>query len=431
MTIDFTQTYWLLAWADAHDVTSAADAKRLLRERRATETLRQFASEAEHVQQVPPKGRRSILAGRGLDLSTYLSCPVLECRKRQVDDLLSRVWFYFDSVVVDDRAIHDVSHHWQEEWRHELLAETLELSLYLRSLGAEHLVRHRWRPLLSQESWRAKSGALGVERAPTVIGKHVASVVGDAKYEERVTDDLVECVFLPEDRSRALTARFHKRELEGLGESERRARAATWVIDYHSMHLVADLSASRQLKTPLASTDWLHQEALLDTAVRPEQVLFRLQLPTLDGLDVRRLLELREAEAESFDRFRFALHAASQELADKHPSEEPAKLAQQVREERIEPELENIRSKLRVAEKSLGKKTAVNVTLGALATTCGLLAGLAPGIAVGAGTAALVAGTAAAASKKVDDDGAAELSGMFFLWRAAGHGGAHESRRSS
>jgi hypothetical protein len=59
--------------------------------------------------------------------------------------------------------------------------------------------------------------------------------------------------------------------------------------------------------------------------------------------------------------------------------------------------------------------------MGALATTCGLLAGAAPPIALAAGVTAAVTMTGNAASKYLDEKTDVALKDMYFLWQAEKH----------
>ena len=59
--------------------------------------------------------------------------------------------------------------------------------------------------------------------------------------------------------------------------------------------------------------------------------------------------------------------------------------------------------------------------MGALATTCGLLAGAPPPVALAAGVTAAVTLVGSAASKYLDDKTEVSLKGMYFLWRAEEH----------
>ena len=74
-------------------------------------------------------------------------------------------------------------------------------------------------------------------------------------------------------------------------------------------------------------------------------------------------------------------------------------IAEQVKRDLIEPELDRIRRRLAASERALKRKSSVEMFLGALTTGCGLLAGISPPLAVSARTAAAVAAIGGAANK--------------------------------
>jgi hypothetical protein len=69
----------------------------------------------------------------------------------------------------------------------------------------------------------------------------------------------------------------------------------------------------------------------------------------------------------------------------------------------------------------MAKKSGVGLTLGALTTTCGLLAGIPAGLAITAGVATLSGVAGSAAAKDIEERREASLSDMYFLWKAVEH----------
>ena len=90
-------------------------------------------------------------------------------------------------------------------------------------------------------------------------------------------------------------------------------------------------------------------------------------------------------------------------------------------QELVRPELDKIDHRLRAAKRTLARKTAVSIGIAVLATKCGLMLGLGPGLADAAGVAAMAAGVGGAGAKYFDDKQGIELSDMYFLWKALSH----------
>jgi hypothetical protein len=76
----------------------------------------------------------SIIASRRLDLSGFLSCPCFECQIPAIDNVFSRAWHYFDSVVIAEEPL-DVDFVSGDDI-YDLL-QKVQLFLHLRKIGAD------------------------------------------------------------------------------------------------------------------------------------------------------------------------------------------------------------------------------------------------------------------------------------------------------
>jgi hypothetical protein len=83
--------------------------------------------------------------------------------------------------------------------------------------------------------------------------------------------------------------------------------------------------------------------------------------------------------------------------------------------------LRRIRDRLSASERLLAKKAAVDVFLTSLATTCGILAGVPPPLAVTGGLAPMIAMVGQAATRYLEEKRDIELDDMYFLWKAVEH----------
>src|SRR5205085_4392428 len=152
---------------------------------------------------------------------------------------------------------------------------------------------------------------------------------------------------------------------------------------------------------------------------------FHIELPVLQGVPIEALIKFRRDEHESFQRFQNSLRLAINERQKLTPSVRADDIAEQIRLDVIEPELINIRDKLRAAERALAKKSAVGIFMGVLATTCGILAGVIPPASIAAGVGTMITASISAATKHIEENQQISLSNMYFLWKAVKHLG-HE-----
>jgi hypothetical protein len=180
--------------------------------------------------------------------------------------------------------------------------------------------------------------------------------------------------------------------------------------------------AAQIYKTPLGAAIPFHQRMLANSySPTVADVAMSMHLPVIEGLTPDVLLRIREDEQEYFTRFRIQLRLAIQERLKNAQSKDPLKIATEVQRDVMEPELNALKQRLRMAEKNVAKKSAVGIFLGALATTCGLLAGAVPPVALAAGLTAAVSVSGNAAGKYLDEISEAHLNWMYFAWQAEKH----------
>jgi hypothetical protein len=188
-------------------------------------------------------------------------------------------------------------------------------------------------------------------------------------------------------------------------------------------HLTSDIATAHKTELPLGATIWLHSKLLKKSSeqITPADIAFDLSLPILQGVPIETLIKIRRDEHESFQRFRDALRFAVKEQLKINESGHTRELSEQLRKDTIEPELRRIRDRLLAVEKTLTNKTAVGVFLGALITTCGILAGVPGSTSVAAGIGTMVTVEAGAANKYLEEKEQISLSDMYFLWQAVKH----------
>jgi hypothetical protein len=388
--------------------------------------LTSLGERAAKTRRTPLESSQSITAGRGIDLSGELDCMGHSCRQQQVSDLLTHAWYYFDKVVIADpigHLISRISHMAPKEFDTAVITHTRVL-LFLRTIGADSLITFRMKPEVCELHWRGHAS----ESFHRPLLKRADALVNELAKEAQVTlrpgvAGEVNFTFNHPSFEHTVWGQLDDPGVTSLSKSEINRRACSSVIRRYIAHLTSDLRAAHLDKLPLGSTVWLHKRVLgpQTVAMTPSEVAFELELPYLAGIPMESLVDLRNEKHDEFQRFRTKLRLAATELLAERSGKNPKKIAQQIREDVIDPELRRIKEALAAAKKSFAKKVALTASLGTLATVCGLLAGSMEPVAIAAGTAAVATGLSAAASKKIDDSKDISLSDMYFLWRAVQH----------
>lgn len=417
------EKYWVFDWLDRHRVSSIDAVRLLLRNPVAFDDLRRAAEAAVKQFGKAISPGESVLAGRGIDLSRQLDCFAPSWRKQQAQRLFNKVWHYFDSIVVEDSIAHELAMHEGEPGMPKWLLEHLEVLLYLRDIGAESLLAFRLKPPpcrlhLAQHVEEASLSRL--LEAEDHVARSIAQKAPITLQRKRNGSIAYRIDF--DDFEHTQWGVVPKEDRKGLSDDEIKVVAVKKVFENFLAYLASDVRAAQIYDAPLGSAIPFHQQ-LLRTANSPTvaEVAMRMRLPVLEGIAPDVLLRIREDEHEYFDRFRTQLRLAIQERLKAAESEDPERVANEIQRDVIEPELNAIRDRLGATEKIVAKKSTVGVFMGALATTCGLLAGAPPPVALAAGVTAAVTLVGSAASKYLDDKTEVSLKGMYFLWRAEEH----------
>jgi hypothetical protein len=190
---------------------------------------------------------------------------------------------------------------------------------------------------------------------------------------------------------------------ESASEESLRAKAVHSIMHEHISYLEEDLEARCILGAPLGATVWSHERVLSRIGGVPgaPEILFHLSLPSLAHIPVRDLIAVRAAEGASFETFRNALTKAAREMVTSRSISNPKDAAAEIIREIVEPDLARLKQRLRTAQRLLARKTAVSISLAGLTNTCGLLLGVSPAVAGGAGVGTLMSGVGTACSIQV------------------------------
>ena len=423
--------HWLLQWLDSYAVTSPRQADELLNKPQALSILREEVEAIQyHAPMINDQRDHSIVAGSEIDLSGELSCSNWECIKRQVDTLFSSMWHYFDRNIVVGPSAHFYNGLWEsgtpEERIIELLAGHIRVLLHVRNIGAEDIITFGEKP----NAWCAECFT------PLVRALGVNSIEDYDPY----VNDLIDRFETEAEMgvARSSTGKIgwvqvhHPKFLEepyilvhdGPSRSEMpeitRRYLAEKVVRRHVEALLCDLGQAQNVRAPLGTTLKFYRQILHEEAGSADEALvaFQMELPILQGVDPEILLKIRHDERDYFDAFRYSLHAAIKERLRESAATDPKEIAQEIRRDVIDPALNTIERRLNAARSALLRKGAVNVGVGALATTCGLLTAN-PLLIAGGFTTAMT--SVAHVNKYIEEARDVSLSDMYFLWRAQKH----------
>jgi hypothetical protein len=418
---------WLLQWLDSYLIKSPAQAKRVLQQDGALETLREAAAEAPHtLPSIDNADRYSIVAGANLDLSGRGSCIHPECLKKEVDRLLSTMWYYFDRIVVVGPPASSILRDSKRDPRSTLdtVLGYIEVLLYLRNIGAEPLLVFVDKPdAFCEEHFAehfaplvANLGFKSTKRYKTYINQLISRFEAEASIEVH-TDKGYHMIVVdyPEylDQPSGWLIRDGGNSAIKL---DKREAAARFVHNQLTL-VVADLATTVAMELPLGTAWKFHDRILRSTPrdIEVADVALELELPVLHGVDLETLLKIRTDERDSFLAFRNSLKSAIRERLDASGTTDAKTVAQEIQADLIEPSLNEIDRKLKAARNVLAKKAVVGLGVGTLTTTCGLLT--TNPLMVTTGIAAAMS-SVPATQKYIEERRDIGLSDMYFLWRA-------------
>lgn len=415
--------YWVFDWLYASGARTEKDIVRAVNEPSILQELRTLARDnREHARSALPPGVR-VLAGRGLDLSGELDCWALDWRLRQVNRLLSRVWLYFDFVVVADWLTPELasdSFVATRESRRRLISDLCLLLEICRS-GADRFLIFRSKPSACKDHMPKRIHELGLQRLAARANALVSEVAS-------ASDISIEPCACGRDGCTQFTLnnRLFEHTVWGsyLASDPRngdfRQATSESVVSRYFEHLVADIWASTYYGASLGTTIESHHRLLAGKLRTRDSAAFQIDLPILNGANFEQLHRLREDESGNFARFRSSLRRALDERLAASNEVDEIRVAQEVVDDYLQPALNSIRDRLKASEALLNKKSAVGLTMGSLATVCGLLAGAGPVVSTSAGVSTVIAVTSSAALKHLEEQRDVELDDAFFLWKAIG-----------
>jgi hypothetical protein len=424
-----SDTHWLYTWIDECKIRSEHQVEALFQSGHAVQRLHELAlQDTQKPVGIYNDERPDIIAGYNMDLSATMSCVHHDCLARELDRLFSKVWHYFDRIVVEgpsaSRYVRNIENTPRDKrpkmtWE---VREAVATLLYLREIGADRYLVFREKPrAFCQDHLQRHARELGLTALAneSIDSEIIDAILQDADISLKKYSRPTEWYYtyrhpsLDEAISGSIVQKNRPKPPDVAQVLYRRA----------GLGLIGDVALAQWMNLPLALAAG-PPAVRLDQTVASRQVdeklvALELALPVISGVTASDLLRFREDHWPHFERFRATLRTAIREQIERVGSTAPEAIAHAVRTEFIEPELADIERRLRLANKSLSAKSGAVFAVGTIVTSVGLI--ISAPIVVAAGVAASGA-VVPSILKYVEDKTSLETSDLYFLWRASRRG---------
>jgi hypothetical protein len=209
-------------------------------------------------------------------------------------------------------------------------------------------------------------------------------------------------------------------------EAALRRAVTTSIVKKYLSSFASDMYNARGLNSPLGSTVNFRGQLLktIKAGLKEPDVAFQLRLPVLENVSPGTLLKVRSDEKPHFEKFRQSLRLAIKERLNNASTDKAIEIADEIRNDIINPALNDIELRLNAAKRVVAKKAGLSLSVGALTTIYGLLT--ANPFLVAAGATPAVGYTIAAGQKFIEEKRDIALSDMYFLWQAQEHSKNHK-----
>jgi hypothetical protein len=299
------------------------------------------------------------------------------------------------------------------------LSTYVRLLLYLREIGAEELVRFRQKRPACELHLKDHLKEVGIEDLEAQAESLILPLAKESEIRANSHDDHIHYSFVHREFEHTVWGETRPESNEDVTHAVARA-----VVRKYLAGLASDLYTARTLNCALGSTIGFHGRLLgRELTPRNEDVAFQLQLPVIEGLDARTLLQIRNEETLSFARFRRALSTAINERTAAARKIDVEKIANGIRKDVLEPALADIESRLKGTTRSFRKKTGATLVIASVPMMYGLYT-MNP-LLIAAGLTPAVSSLNNAAHRYIEERGNVRLSDMFFLWHAQKHASRH------
>ncbi|MFG3169756.1 hypothetical protein [Streptomyces sp. NPDC048200] len=418
--------HWLYSWIDEFDIKSGEHASHLLSYPGAVERLHEMATSAPGWHEGEAPAGRSIVAGSTMDFSGRMNCAHSGCLEKQVDRLFSRVWHYFDSVVVEGPSPESYQRAITQRRSNDpfglpyTVEEDVSFLLRLRELGVTEHLDFRSKPdafcthHIEKHATEAGLPHLLDQEFRQEIAKKLKRE-SQIKITSGINGEWHYSLVHPE-YSEPFSGYFNLAKKKG-AKKPTKAQVAEAVVRRSSAALIYDVAASKRLSLPLAEEfTHLHSSPILTEGAREASIALQLPLPVMHGMSSRDIIKMRTDMRPHFDRFQHALTLAIREQIERDPERADPAIAKAVSAEFIRPAFADIERSLVEAKRSLSVKSAASLAVGSTVASVGILASVP--LVVGAGLAAAVGITLSGLHKHVDEKKEVKTCDVYFLWKA-------------
>ncbi|MBS2033867.1 hypothetical protein JST97_02715 [bacterium] len=424
------ERFWLYNWLDKNRILDHLDFASAMGKRETRCALREAAEASRGAPPGPPKDSyNGLFASAGVDPFHPLACAHPVCRNEQINNLLCRVWHYFDHVIIEDELTPWIIHYWDPvcechkcQAPLEELVDKVAVLLNIKTLGAEELFRFVEKPrvaFLNNDPPQKNLDRL-YSSLTELTGRLAPQLFSEGSLESKKAGRKTKVYFDHPDLPRSGIGTFPNKgfEIEVAGRE---------VLQDLLFNLVLDARAANSCGIPIGVGSewslyqrWLKTLDLTEAKIQdaPESIAFNLRLPALDNIPIKDLIKLRRNEGDAFIKFRQAIKTAMTERMNQGNCGQ--KIANEIERDVIEPQLANIRQRLASSQKSLRKKVGVSFGVGSIATIVGALVGHIP-FTLAVGAAALsgaVLSNNATINRYVEETRDISLENMYFLWKA-------------
>lgn len=192
--------FWLFDWLDTHNARDVTDAQKLLGETRPRKELRERVANVPYETEMLPQSEGpTIVAGCAIDLSGHLDCYAWECMKKQVDNLFSHVWHYFDQVVVVGPSAFEISKYWSDRTESQVMKRLLNyirLLFYIRQIGAEDMLIFRQKRPACQIHLQQHLEEVGLQSTLARADNIIEKLSRKAEIKTKVFRNHIDYVFI-------------------------------------------------------------------------------------------------------------------------------------------------------------------------------------------------------------------------------------------
>lgn len=433
-----TRSHWMQAWLREHGIGDRSELHKLTDKPGMVRELVSYAEEIvdESIDPLPEKSSQAIVVGKTLDLSGDLDCCYI-CLDEQLNRLVERSWPYFDQLVLRGLAPEKVMKYAQisEDVVTGLILAHAQILFRIEEVGLSPLLIFRPKPVACSMHYQEHAEEAGIVSIIPRSKEIVEGFISQGKVKTfEIYGDQVHYRFTHPDLPHYVENYFRPKRIPNSSDDAKvLPLVARDVFSVCSAHLVSDVSCARTLQAPLVTEVrvlremlasgaehghlWSRRSASAKTVRTPrsvEEIVFDLEFPIIRGGNISDVLALREDQYESFERFRETIRQAVQERLNADPADS-FDIAREIERDLIIPGLNEIEQKLHEAQRALGSKTSLSLSVGSVATTVGLLSH----VPLLAGTGFAVVATAVQhAAKYFDDRREVKMHDLYFLWRA-------------